>query len=215
MMFDRFMKTLYYVGENPDIPMRTAIATHLFSLYEIPYRDYHNINHIEHCLKELDSYSKDFLDFIIELSIFYYDAVYAPKEKDNEKRSCDWAEFDLTMMKIPADDILKLKRLIMATKHDVYPNDREDEKIIVDIDLSILGQDEKIFNKYCIGIREEYSHVEDYGYAKSRKKFLQKLLERPRIYQTNFFHEKYEVIARENIKREMFNMSRIQYRDQP
>lgn len=215
MIFDRFMKTLYYVGNNSDLSIRTIIAKHLFSLYEIPYRDYHNINHIEHCLKEYDLLSEDELDFVIELSIFYHDAVYAPKEKDNEKRSCDWAEFDLTIMKVPTDDILKLKRLIMATKHDVYPNDREDEKIIVDIDLSILGQDEKIFNKYCIGIREEYSHVEDYGYAKGRKKFLQRLLERPRIYQTNFFHEKYEVIARENIKREMFNMSRIQYRDQP
>jgi len=212
VLSSRFSPLLASVAGNKDRTVLEVIYNHLFGIYDIPRKDYHNSSHIEHCLRELDE--SGHANIPVELALFYHDAVYDPKEKDNEKRSADWAAYDLTVLQVPINTIVDVKRLIMATKHDVFPNGTDDEKLIADIDLSILGQESKIFDHYCVTIREEYSHVEDYGYAKGRIAFLKKLMQRPSIYQTDYFFNKYEIAARENVEWEIKRMHKIKMRDQ-
>jgi len=149
----------------------------------------------------------------VELAIFYHDAIYFPAEKDNEKRSADWAEHDLKAICVPEEYIQEVTKLILATKHDVYPNGSETEKMMVDIDLSILGQDQKIFDSYCVRIREEYCHIDDYWYTKGRMSFLEKILSRLSIYQSELFFNKYEQIARENLGWELKRLQNMKYRE--
>jgi predicted metal-dependent HD superfamily phosphohydrolase len=208
---DRLYSLLSTVGSNKDSNVLHLIGTHLIDLYNLPYRPYHNISHIEHCLKELDSYDKN---RAVELAIFYHDAIYDPKAKNNEEMCANRAAYDLCVMQVPKKIIEKIQRLIIVTKHSTYPNELYQDKLIVDVDLSILGQDEKTYRRYYIEIREEYSHVSDYGYAKGRIAFLKKLLERPTIYQMDFFIRKYEQAARDNIELELKKMHAIKLRDQ-
>jgi predicted metal-dependent HD superfamily phosphohydrolase len=72
-----------------------------------------------------------------------------------------------------------------------------------DIDYSILGQELEIFEEYERGIKYEYcewGRYSEFEYKEGRKKFLKGVLALPRIYFTNYFFDKYESKARENIK---------------
>ncbi len=71
--------------------------------------------------------------------------------------------------------------------------------MVQDIDLSILGADSFSFACYEAAIRKEYACASDDVYRKGRIKVLQGFLMRPQIYHTQFFQNRYEAQARENI----------------
>ena len=57
----------------------------LKSLYSESYRFYHNMTHVENCLTELDSVRNLVQQSdLVELAIWYHDAVYDVKAKNNE-----------------------------------------------------------------------------------------------------------------------------------
>ena len=75
--------------------------------------------------------------------------------------------------------------------------------VFLDLDLSILGASEDNYDVYTKQIREEYSYYSVEEYRNGRIKVMKELLNRERLYFTDYFHMKYEVRARENIEREI------------
>lgn len=75
--------------------------------------------------------------------------------------------------------------------------------VFLDLDLSILGASEDDYDGYAKQIGEEYSCYSVEGYRNGRIKVMKGLLNRKRLYFTDYFHMKYEVRARENIEREI------------
>ena len=71
----------------------------------------------------------------------------------------------------------------------------------MDIDLSSFGEDWPDFLRDTLNVRNEQAHVPDAIYYPGHAKFLKMLLDRPRIFYTDFFHERYEQSARRNIER--------------
>src|SRR5439155_17414596 len=71
---------------------------------------------------------------------------------------------------------------------------------LIDVDLSIFGQPESRFEEYERQIREEYAWVPATIFAAKRAEILRRFLARERIYSTNFFQQKLERRARENIQ---------------
>jgi predicted metal-dependent HD superfamily phosphohydrolase len=93
-------------------------------------------------------------------------------------------------------------KLIMITSHKVAPT-TDDEALVVDIDLSILGKPAERFDEYEKAIRAEYAHIPDDAFRKGRSDILQKFLARDRIYTTEYFYNKYEKSARANLERSL------------
>ena len=89
--------------------------------------------------------------------------------------------------------------LIGITAHHHIPA-TDEEKIIVDMDLAILGADEKRFVEYEQQIRKEYSFVPDTIFQTKRTEILQGFLNRPRIYGTAYFFDRLESRARCNLR---------------
>jgi predicted metal-dependent HD superfamily phosphohydrolase len=79
--------------------------------------------------------------------------------------------------------------------------DGQDAKLLVDIDLSILGASEEIFNEYEKGIRFEYKRVPGFLYKRKRAMLLRSFLTRAHIYLTEAFRRRYEQQARQNLAR--------------
>lgn len=79
------------------------------------------------------------------------------------------------------------------------------EQYFFDIDFSILGQRELEYNAYKQNIRLEYIQIPSLIYYFKRKSFLKKLLQK-KIYQTQWFSERYEEQAIKNIKHELSEM---------
>jgi predicted metal-dependent HD superfamily phosphohydrolase len=71
---------------------------------------------------------------------------------------------------------------------------------MVDVDLSILGQDPGRFWKYEDQIRKKYEWAPENVFAAKRGEILKRFLTREKIFRTDFFFAKYEALARENLR---------------
>ena len=186
-------------------------AEHVFLDLEERYseagRAYHNLAHIAHCLDELRGYPGDGADIgAIEFALWFHDAVYDPRAKDNEERSAELAREAAATAGMTAEFSNHVADLILATKHASTP-DTEDANLIVDIDLSILGQPEAVFNRYEREIRREYAWVPEEDFVRGRSRVLEAFTSRPSIYRTAFFRAKYESTARANLTRSIIQLS--------
>lgn len=92
---------------------------------------------------------------------------------------------------------------ILSTITHVVPlvADCPDGALLLDVDLSILGSTPDVFDEYDAGIRLEYEHVPLADYRSARGRILSGFLARPRIYTTDWAHERWDAAARENLKR--------------
>jgi predicted metal-dependent HD superfamily phosphohydrolase len=90
--------------------------------------------------------------------------------------------------------------LIMATRHarSVHGNDR---RFMVDIDLSGFAAPWDGFMRTGACLREESSAQSDARYHALQVDFLQRLQERERFFATDYFRDRYEAAARENLRR--------------
>ena len=89
-------------------------------------------------------------------------------------------------------------------------SEAEDERIISDIDLSVLAADPDKYDEYARSIRDEFLHqfTEADYYRARRRNFLGELLQRPRIFQTDIMRDMFEEAARANIERESEALAR-------
>lgn len=171
----------------------------LAAAYSEPHRHYHTASHIEHCLAEFDAVaglceSPDEVEF----GIWLHDVVYDPRASDNEEQSARIAGEILGHMDCPPKLITGIRELILATRH-IHPPLTPDAGLLVDIDLSILGQPPDVFGIYERAIWSEYSWVSEESYKAGRSGALRSFLGKSAIYCTDGFEKKYGRQARENI----------------
>jgi predicted metal-dependent HD superfamily phosphohydrolase len=175
----------------------------LIRFYTSDARQYHGLPHIVKLLslhEEYKFYLQD--EDVVFFAIWFHDAIYNTWRSNNEEKSAFWARETLRESTMLPENIDKVEQYIWATKTHESNND-SDLNFFLDFDLSILGSDDVIYDVYARQIREEYSLTPSFLYKRGRKKVLQSLLERPRLYQTVIFQKKFEAKARENIQREL------------
>lgn len=171
--------------------------------YSQKSRQYHNLTHLENMILELENVKDKISDYdSILFSIFYHDIIYKATSKDNEEKSAELAKLRLEKLNIPEEKIEKIYNQILTTKSH-SKNEDSDTNFLLDADLAILGQDWKIYENYTQQIRKEYSIYPDFMYKPGRKKVLIHFLEFEEIFKTDYFKEKYEDKARENIQKEI------------
>ena len=194
---ERWNALLQTAGANRPAP---EWYDRLRNAYGEPQRYYHNHQHIAECLAEFDRarhLAKDAR--AVELALWFHDAVYDPKAGDNEEQSAAVAARCLKECGIATLITDRVTQLIMTTKsHDTGMD--EDAKIMVDVDLSILGRDEARFLEYEEQIRKEYAWVPVSVFASKRAEILQRFLDRSSIFATDWFRQKYEKVARKNLE---------------
>jgi len=179
----------------------------LVERYTEPHRAYHTLEHIEYCLGEFEQVRHLVTNSdTVELAIWYHDAIYDTKAKDKEERSASLARGVVKNALLPDSFGQLVANLIMATKHSQSSTD-PDVQILVDIDLSILGQPEEKFDEYERQVRKEYKWVPKDAFVAGRSAILKSFLDRSTIYSTQFFRDKYETQARRNIARSLAQLS--------
>ena len=169
-------------------------------MYSEPHRRYHNLTHITDCLTGFDRARELAREpLAVELAIWFHDAVYDTQAADNEERSAQLAQSWLGEAYAAPALIAAVGRLILATKkHDSSLH--VDAGLLVDVDLSILGQPQNRFWDYESQIRGEYSWVPAEVFSVKRAEILEGFLARRRIYSTDFFFGQLEAQARINLQ---------------
>ena len=180
----------------------------LTTRYSEPHRAYHTMQHIEECLGEFErSRTLARSPGLVGLALFYHDAIYDTRAQDNEEKSAELACRVLERLGAPAAVRDELRDQILVTRHAAAPI-TDDQKLVVDIDLSILGAAEPRFDEYERQVREEYSWVEEPFFRMVRAKFLQDFLVRPSIYNTSAYRDRLETKARANLSRSIAALTR-------
>lgn len=175
------------------------IETH----YSGKKRYYHSLNHLEHLLKQLTALKFGIKDWqVILFTLFYHDVIYDALKPDNEEQSAELAGKRMKQLGVSTELIEACKKQILATKSHVV-SDNEDTNYFTDADLSVLGQDWEVYSKYSKNVRKEYAVYPDLIYNPGRKRVLQHFLSMERIFKTDYFFEKYENQARENLEKEI------------
>jgi len=186
---------------NIDTHYQYAEYSKLKNAYSEEHRAYHDRQHISECLEKLDwarsaGYDENLPQ--IETALWYHDAVYNPRSRNNERESAKLCMRFLLQAQVGNTQREVILNMIMATEHTGIPKS-ESERLVLDIDLAILGASEERFAEYEAQIRREYQWVPWFLYKKKRRDILQSFLQRPRIFSTKLFYDAYEERARSNI----------------
>jgi predicted metal-dependent HD superfamily phosphohydrolase len=180
-----------------------AVFQRLIACYSEPHRKYHTVRHLDECFAKLEELRTEANHpEEVELALWFHDAVYDTKRQDNEAKSAEWARATALAANLSAAVAQRVHKLIMATRHDATPSE-PDEKVLVDVDLSILGAPPERFDEYEEQVREEYSWVPAVVFRKKRRKILKGFLARASIFNTRKFVEAYEARARVNLERSL------------
>jgi predicted metal-dependent HD superfamily phosphohydrolase len=171
-------------------------------------RGYHGWSHPLALLALLPDIAASLSDpLAVECAILLHDAVYDPVRSDNERQSADLARRLLAGRVGPAS-LERAVSLIGATERHLVPEgltpeEEQDARIFLDMDLSILGAEIEAFDAYEAGVRHEYSHVQEAAFRKGRAAILERFLERDWLYLTDWGRDRFEARARVNLKRSL------------
>eukprot|EP00428_Durinskia_dybowskii_P034036 CAMPEP_0170275874 /NCGR_PEP_ID=MMETSP0116_2-20130129/37921_1 /TAXON_ID=400756 /ORGANISM="Durinskia baltica, Strain CSIRO CS-38" /LENGTH=514 /DNA_ID=CAMNT_0010527145 /DNA_START=108 /DNA_END=1648 /DNA_ORIENTATION=+ len=189
-------------------------------------RSYHTLAHLEELFLHIDAFEALVDDKVaVSLTVFFHDIVYNPRagSPKNERRSaglfCSFSQEAWPPEKrngiAIGDLVAKVQRWIMQTAtHKTTLYDDDDCKLFMDLDMAILGSDPKRYARYAQQIRNEYIHVPEAMYCKARASFLRSAMDeclpdgRPGyIFATSIFRQSHEQQARENMEREVAQLS--------
>ena len=199
---ERFLKLWTSIGANGSADGPYA---EIVSRYSEPWRAYHVLAHLDAMFAELDAVRSCWKAQLVvfeplEMAIWYHDAVYNTHANDNEERSADLFRNVAERLYLSGEFKERVIKIILATKHLAATDDLE-SATLCDIDLSIFGQPEAVFDEYERQIRKEYGWVPKTQFNEGRLTILRAFLNRPMVFSTSFFREKYEEMARKNLLR--------------
>jgi predicted metal-dependent HD superfamily phosphohydrolase len=195
MNIERWQELLFGLRVAPE----SDTFSRLQSAYAQKHRAYHTSRHIDECLSLLDEL-KGLAEYPseVECALWFHDAIYEPMSKLNEERSANWmAEFG-ALVGLRSDSVARIRAHIMATRHVALPADN-DSRLVVDIDLAILGAAPSRYEEFERDVRREYRWVPGMVYRPKRAEILQSFLDRSRIYHWEPAYERFESQARVNV----------------
>ena len=176
----------------------SAWHARLLACYAEPQRAYHTLQHLEECLVILDDAKTTGLitkPDLIEMALWFHDAVYDPQGSENEELSAKMAVEALGESVMSREVV----RLILLTKSH-QPGEGPDDAWIIDIDLAIFAQPMERVLEYERQIRQEYAWVPEVVYVEKRAEILSGFLNRHHLYLTAWACERFEARARENLR---------------
>jgi predicted metal-dependent HD superfamily phosphohydrolase len=220
-----FQELIHEINPKCDLLLRAITEDFILRSYNEHFRRYHNYdNHILPGLlilqdKNVSSLCKNSL--LVELAWWYHDVVYVPGGKVNERASAERALFDCTTLGLTepyAQTILGNKEidianyvafLVYITDHSkIQATNDNDANILLDLDLSILGSQPNDYFSYAAAIRQEYKHIGIKNFLDGRIAFLRDMTNKQEIFKTQYFQDRFEKQARENIKLELESLTK-------
>jgi len=182
-----------------------AVWAELLRHYSEPQRSYHNLSHVAALLRRAEQQREHIRSMeTVEFAIWFHDVIYDTHLKDNEQRSAEWARCAMIAMNIDEYHIPPVWECIVATAtHTVTAPEIIDLPLFLDMDLAILGAEEKVYQAYSKAIQSEYAWVAVDDYRQGRGWVIEDFLQRPTLYFTPRLTAELEAQARHNLGAEL------------
>ena len=110
--------------------------------YTEPHRHYHTLEHLAHCLRELDIAKDHVVEFsATEMAIWFHDIIYQPQSKKGENETQSNELFIEWHNSTSNDDKeqQEVSQIILATIDHKPVADCPKSELFLDLDLSVLG----------------------------------------------------------------------------
>ena len=188
----------------PAAARREAEFARLAAAYEAPERHYHTLQHVENLLNWVAEFPlRDAV--VVELAIWFHDAVYHALRSDNEAKSAEWAVAFLQETSLEPARRARVADFIHRSADHTQPQPPDDADLLLflDADLSILGAPPAAYGDYARQVRREYRLVPDLLYRPGRRKVLAKLLAAPVLFHTPTLRAELDAPARRNLQAEL------------
>lgn len=186
------------------------LAAELVAAYGERHRAYHNTTHIAELLRWFDIVAEDpgwQQPAEVYTAILFHDAVYVPAAKDNEARSAEWAQRAIAQYRLGVDADRVADLILLTAQHGKLASADGDTALFLDADMAIIGTEIDAYRVYAQQIRREYSVVPDDAYRAGRGAFVKALAHKPRIYFSDYFHDRLDQRARANLADELASLS--------
>ncbi|MFB7581852.1 HD domain-containing protein [Streptomyces hydrogenans] len=207
----RWNATLLAARAGREGPDPAPYGRNLLARWAEPQRRYHTTAHLRAVLDRIDELADQGGEGgeleLVRLAAWFHDAVYRPDRSENEERSATLAERALAEAGLTAHEVTEVARLVRLTvTHDPAPGDLNGETLC-DADLAILATGPDTYQGYTAAVREEYAFVPDPAFREGRAAVLRHLLDLPRLYRTPYGAAAWEESARENLERELAELT--------
>ena len=202
------------ITDDGPLALPAAQVEVLRAAYDTPPREYHDWSHVGEVLRHRADVTAGpgwSRPAEVWLAVLYHDAIYDAGRRDNEARSARLAVAEIGRWLPDAGvDAARVAELIELTaRHGQHAPedfgsgpDADDTRHFLDCDMAILGAEPEAFDAYDRAIAAEYrGHVPGWLFRRNRRRFLKSLLDRPRIFLSDLFHERYDAAARANLHR--------------
>lgn len=199
-----------------DIPELSSLPdeqlTALRQAYASPPRAYHHFGHVEDVLAHYRTVAEGpgwHQPREVGLAVLYHDAIYVPGRRDNEAGSARlaiehiahwWPHAGIDGARVSDLILLTARHGALSTTDFGDDAAAEDTRRFLDCDMAILGAEPQAFAEYDRAIAEEYRAVPRWLYRIERRRFFRKLLASERIYLSDFFRDRFEARARDNLQ---------------
>ncbi|MFJ3815204.1 hypothetical protein [Streptomyces sp. NPDC090056] len=203
----RWNATLLAARAGREGPDPAPYGLNLLARWAEPQRRYHTVDHLRAVLDRVDELTDQGGEGgeleLVRLAAWFHDAVYRPDRSENEERSALLAEKALAEAGLTPHEVAEVARLVRLTvAHDPAVGDLNGETLC-DADLAVLASDPDAYAEYAAAVREEYGFVPDDAFREGRAAVLRHLLDLPRLFRTPYGAAVWEEKARENVEREL------------
>lgn len=184
----------------------------LLSRWNEQHRSYHDERHLEDVLLALNHLQVRGEHIAPEtlLAAWFHDAVYAGVSGEDEAASAELSLRALSATDFALEEglVRSVGDFILAT---VPAHSVEDPAAplahLLDADLAIFAASPARYAEYATSVRREYAHVPDHDFARGRGQILESYLLMPKIYRSDAAAALWESRARENLLREITELS--------
>lgn len=182
----------------------------ILSYYQEPHRSYHDERHIDE-MTGLASRMGFALTNEQLLAVWFHDIVYVPGSPHNEVVSAGLmrtivAQNDAAFRAaFDGVDLGLAETIILDTRKHAATH--EQSRLVLDLDMAIMGSSPERYADYVQGIRYEFSAFSQDAFFDGRAKFLKSILQ-TRFFNLDTFHDKFDAIAQKNIQAELLSMGR-------
>ncbi len=196
--------TAYWAPLANRLGLPDAVLADLVKAYGEPHRRYHTLVHIVEML-DCHAESRHIADNpdTIDLAVWFHDCIYDAKLEygENERLSAEQlgAVYD-------GEGSAAAQAMIRHSAGHAASDD-PDVQLFCDLDLYRLGVPFEAFDQHGKDVRAEYAWIEEDVWTTKRNAFFQGLLDRPVIYQTDYWRSRLEKQARENLARTIDSLS--------
>jgi len=191
------------------MPGQPGLGSDLLSRWQEPHRHYHDVRHLAQLLAALATLSGGKPSRPVALAAWFHDAIHDGITGDDERASAALAEASLEAAGLPASEVGEVVRLVLLTI-DHAPDPGDDAGILlVDGDLSVLGQPPGRYHYYSRGVRLEYPHLDDEMFASGRMRALDGLLSKEQLFGSTAGRGFWEGQARGNLDVEHVRWSKL------